>query len=271
MTDEIQYAVADGEIRTLPIGQYPSGEPMVKYIHTLPVTRVLMRTASMSSFLAGLFWIDGLAARGFDVPQLILPMVPGARQDRLNSEGDFLFTAKSVAAMINARHFPLVTILDPHSDVTPALINRCDVLHARAPAAWCWSAVISPDAGAEKRAGAMAKLLGVPLLRAWKTRDVKTGAISGFGMEPTDPNLGPRVLVVDDICDGGGTFVGLADVLDRARLVADLYVTHGIFSKGTGPLLARFRHVYCTDSVLGDKPGVTVNPVCERLLKGESI
>ena len=40
-------------------------------------------------------------------------------------------------------------------------------------------------------------------------------------------------LIVDDICDGGGTFSGIAQVL-RANGAEKIYlcVTHGIFSKG---------------------------------------
>jgi hypothetical protein len=51
----------------------------------------------------------------------------------------------------------------------------------------------------------------------------------------------------------------------------DLYVTHGLFTQGTEALLARFDHVYCTDSIAAERPGVIEVKVCERLLKGETI
>lgn len=263
-----------GRAVDVPLDCYPDGSPLVVFDRaTAPIDRLLLRQRDLGGLMAAMFFVDALAARGQAVPHLILPLPLGSRQDRLNDSGDFLFTARSVASEINARRFPSVTVLDPHSDVTPALIERCRVL----PASRClkahgrgYSAVVAPDGGSEKRAGGAAKLLKLPLLHAWKTRDVATGAISGFGLE-VPAGVGGRVLVVDDICDGGGTFIGLADQLDRAGLTADLFVTHGVFSKGTAPLLARFRKVFCTDSVLGDKPGVEAIPICDYLLKGIDI
>jgi ribose-phosphate pyrophosphokinase len=57
-------------------------------------------------------------------------------------------------------------------------------------------------------------------------------------------------LIVDDLCDGGYTFITLADKLRKngARRVY-LYVSHGLFSKGFPPLFAKIDHIYCTNSV----------------------
>ena len=265
---------------SLEIKQYPDNMPLVAFPPTdVNTLRVLLRPRSMSDSMAGLFFVDAYKERTGLPVDLILPFVPGARQDRLNDTGDYLFTAKSVAKEINARNFRSVTILDPHSEVTPALIDRCTVVHAHkcfehllAPE--IYDAVVSPDAGAEKRAGGVAKKLGVPVLHAWKSRDVKSGQISGFGLEPTagsgdahmrgDPM---RVLVVDDICDGGGTFLGLGEILAGRGIAADLYVTHGIFSQGTEKLLNTYTNIFCTDSVESNRPGVEVISICDRLLE----
>jgi len=279
--DELTYLGRDGEtIRSVPLGKYPSGEPLVAWSGFGP-PRVLVRATTPDVLMSALFWIDALGERtGTPPPELVLPFIPGARQDRLNDSGDFLFTAKSVAREISARKFPRVIVVDPHSDVAPALIDRCHVIHADScvsPPAGKYAAVISPDGGAEKRAGRVARKLGVPLLHAWKTRDVTDGKISGFGCEPLTLPPSSRVLVVDDICDGGGTFVGLADAMtlqtaqSGPRVKRDLYVTHGLFTKGTADLLSRFDHVYCTDSVNADRPGVIEVKVCEGLLKEGTI
>lgn len=272
MTAEIMYR-AGGGIYGLELRSYPDRMPLLDAPAIWPNT-LLLRPRSLESFFAAMFWVDAVRERGRSAPHLILPNVPGARQDRLNDSGDFLFTAKSIAQAINARQFPRVTVLDPHSDVVPALIDRCTVIPATFDATnfdgstQVYDGVISPDAGAEKRAGRIAKALGIPLLHAWKTRDVATGSISGFGVEPLRP-LG-YYLVVDDLCDAGGTFIGLAGAIRNYSAVADLYVTHGLFTKGTASLLSQFSRVYCTDSVLGDKPHVTVLPRCETLLRDHS-
>lgn len=258
-------ALVGREAMAVSLDAYPDGAPLVYFDREATPSRLLLRPRGLAGFMAAMFFVDALAARGHAVPGLILPLPPGSRQDRLNPGGDYLFTARSVAHEINARRFPSVTVLDPHSDVTPALIERCRVLRAvDCLKTWArgYQAVIAPDGGAVRRAAGVADFFKVPLLHAWKMRDVATGALSGFGVQSGVP---PRVLVVDDLCDGGGTFVGLADALGPS-VKADLFVTHGVFSKGTAPLLAKFQHVYTTDSVLGDKPGVTVTPICQRLL-----
>lgn len=268
----IRWASSDKEgIGQFPVASYPGGEPLIVFPRNKSVSRVMVKADSMLEFMAGMFFADALAERGNPPIELVLPFIPGARQDRLNEEGDFLFTAKSVSKEINARNFRTVTVLDPHSDVVPALVDRCRVIRAheclrfRDPSRDEYAAVISPDAGAEKRAGAVARDLKVPLLHGWKTRDVETGKISGFGMEYATGYPDGRVLVVDDICDGGGTFLGLADVIREDGLWPDLYVTHGIFSQGTEKLLERYGRIYCTDSVDAERPGVEVIPVCDAL------
>jgi ribose-phosphate pyrophosphokinase len=273
---EIHWSGADGlPTGKCTVGSYPGGEPMVSDFLSrgVVIEKVLIRPKSMIGLMGGLFFLDALEERGQPPPELILPFVPGARQDRLNSSGDFLFTAKSVAREINARQLPRVTILDPHSDVMPALLDRCHVIPAHECFAHItpdvYAAVIAPDAGAEKRASAVAKRLELPLLHGWKRRDITTGALNGFGLEMTHFAPGARMLVVDDICDGGGTFVGLAtEVLADRRLKADLYVTHGIFSQGTQLLLQHYGVLFCTDSIVQTDKGVRVIPVCKHLIGG---
>ncbi|MEP7001382.1 MAG: hypothetical protein ABI969_12940 [bacterium] len=242
---------------------YPDGTPLFDAPVAMPDT-ILLRPRNLATFVAALYWVDALVERGHPVPSLVLPLIPGARQDRLNPSGDYLFTVKSVAQAINARHFPTVTVLDPHSDVGPALIDRCRVVPATFSNDRHYDGVIAPDGGAEKRAYRIAASLGVRLYHAWKTRDVSSGALTGFGIEPMPAG---NYLIVDDLCDGGGTFIGLADVLDACGARADLYVTHGLFTKGTQLLLDRFTNVFCTDSVMGERPGVTVLPRCLALLQ----
>lgn len=266
---EILYAVEGGRIEALPLSFYPDGLPLVPF--TATPTHILVRSQSPSVLMAALWWVDALAERGHAPPVLCVPCLPGARQDRLNDRGDVLFTAKSIAQEINLRCFPRVRVLDSHSEVMPALIDRCDVIRPvdvirdyvrHGP----WAAVISPDAGAEKRAGAVATMLGVPMLHGWKRRSLTTGDISGFGLE--EFTAGAHTLIVDDLCDGGGTFVGLAAVLRAKGITADLWTTHGLYTKGTAELRKHYVTVFCTDSVDGPRDGVTEIPVCESILRG---
>jgi ribose-phosphate pyrophosphokinase len=276
----------DGYYEAIPTTVYPDNMPLVK-LPTYPfvvndIQGIILRPLTLTDFMAGMFFVDAFKERGGKKLDLILPCIPGARQDRLNPVGDYLFTAKSIAKEINMRGFKRVVVIDPHSEVAPALINRCEVIHpydikdiTTAFKENHYRCVVSPDAGAEKRAGRMARALGIPLVHAWKTRDVKDGSITGFGCEPTIKNFN-KILVVDDLCDGGGTFTGLASAINRLQTEVfgencflpqlDLYVTHGLFSKGIKALRTYFKNIYTTDSMIQAYTSkATIINVCETL------
>lgn len=271
---EIHYLTnfASPQISALPIGHYPNAEPLVKWRDYSAIIRICVRPNNLETLLGALFWVDALVERGRQVPELVLPCLPGARQDRLNPDGDYLFTAKSVAQMINDRCFPRVITVDPHSEVMPALLENCHVIHsvevlAKDPLARPYAGVIAPDAGAAKRAFAAAQFLKVPMYQAWKKRSTADGSISGFGIEPITALTGSAFLVVDDLCDGGGTFTGLAELVpDAAEL--DLFVTHGLFTKGLDGLLKYYTNIITTDTCVSTAVGRKRRiDICQQLLE----
>lgn len=259
---------------TVNLNNYPDGMPVIAKPEiekpenawpTEPDTMIL-RPQTLEQFVAGMFYCDAAAERGEPIKTLILPHVPGGRQDRINPAGDYLFTLKSVAKMINERKFDKVVVVDPHSTVTPALIDRCRVVSLADFLHNFWkgySGVIAPDVGAAKRAFDVAQVLGVPFHQAEKHRDVATGKLSGFAA-PTIKS-GEHYLVVDDICDGGGTFLGLGEIIREKGAFADLIVTHGIFSKGLDELLTIYKKVITTDSTTFNHTGALTVPAIERL------
>lgn len=79
-----------------------------------------------------------------------------------------------------------------------------------------------------------------------KRRDMQTGKLSGFKIVEGDV-ADKHVVIVDDLCDGGGTFTGLAKVLlDAGAASVSLAVYHGIFSKGYD--LEGITDIYTTNS-----------------------
>lgn len=170
---------------------------------------------------------------------LDMPYLPYARQDRVCADGESL-SVKVVADIINSMEFDAVLCKDIHSSVGVALLNNCinddltvvasplNEIFARVP-----TVLVSPDAGANKKVLDFAKAYSFPnVVRADKTRDVLTGAITGTAVY--SGHVGNKdFLILDDICDGGRTFIELAKEL---RKLTDgkvyLYVTHGIFSAG---------------------------------------
>ncbi len=195
---------------------------------------------------------------------LHLPYVPYARQDRVANPGESL-SIKVFCDLINAQGYRRVVIEDPHSDVTPALLDRVEIddplptlrrIVERLLGSHSSVALVAPDAGARKRVLKLASQLDLPVVFADKVRDTRTGAITGTQVQGPVPD--GALLVIDDICDGGRTFTELAQALrekqggDAARRSLYLYVTHGIFSKGLDALLEGYAAVFTRNNWTSD-------------------
>ncbi len=70
-----------------------------------------------------------------------------------------------------------------------------------------------------------------------------------------------KIMIVDDLCDGGATFIAEAKYLKQLfpEIELSLFVYHGLFTKGIDVLLDYyFEHIYCTNSYQDiDHPRVT--------------
>ena len=164
---------------------------------------------------------------------LYLPYVPNARMDRVKYDSD-VFTLKYFAEFINSLGFSEVIIEDPHSNVAPALIDRVrvkrpigNVYHAmqaiRGPRGDAL-VLCFPDHGAAKRYENMIENESVTCT---KCRDWKTGKLGQFLINTPEAVKGKNVLIVDDICSKGGTFMMAAKALREAGAKdVFLYVTH---------------------------------------------
>lgn len=193
---------------------------------------------------------------------LHLAYLPYARQDRVCNEGEAL-SIEVFASLINSMNFNRVITVDNHSEVATALINNCYNIPPEAKMSLSGKFdglkdikvnLCSPDAGANKKTYQVSKMFGgLPVIRADKIRDVSTGQITHTEVYCDDLN-GKAVLVVDDICDGGMTFIKLAEKLkEKGAGILMLYVTHGIFSKGLDPLYeAGYDSIFTTDSFLDE-------------------
>jgi len=200
-----------------------------------------------------MLWVDAVKRHGHTLDRLQMNYVPFSRQDRCNNVGE-AFSLKVFCDLINSLGFGSVLIQDPHSDVTPALLNNCIVTPqwqlleplVRQGTGTAHFYLVAPDAGALKKTHKLAQLLNTPRFRGVietsKQRDTKTGAITGTvvhasGLISTytvgDKDVPMVYVMVDDICDGGRTFTELAKELRAmGACVVHLYVSHGFFTKG---------------------------------------
>lgn len=185
-----------------------------------------------------------------------IPYIPYARQDRVCNRGEAL-SASVMANLINSQGFSEVVTLDPHSDVMCALIkniviiNQIDVFR-RVHSNWSNIHIVAPDAGAYKKTSAFAKAVGAAgIVVCNKERDLATGRITKLDMSADVTGL--NLFVLDDICDGGRTFIELAKLTTTANRV-ELAVTHGLFTKGMEVVAKEFDWVYSTTSFKGVVP-----------------
>jgi ribose-phosphate pyrophosphokinase len=111
--------------------------------------------------------------------------------------------------------------------------------------------LVSPDAGAYKKVYDVAKKFDIKnIITATKVRDMVTGNILRTEIPVLDQHKDLIYVIVDDICDGGRTFVELAKVIKENRPTAKVYlvVTHGIFSAGFKTLNEYIDGTFCTNS-----------------------
>lgn len=201
---------------------------------------------------------------------LEMPYLPYARQDRVCNPGEAL-SVKVVADFINSLGFKNVYVWNIHSDVGVALINNLrhvnlnnaayrlvNVFHNKDT-----TVLVSPDAGAMKKTLDFAKQYGYKnVICADKSRDVLTGNITGINVR----NISIKdlsmfnLLVLDDICDGGRTFIELAKAINDLSSCQSLslYVTHGIFSAGTKELAKHYNRIYTSNLMNTTVEGVIV-------------
>lgn len=188
--------------------------------------------------LRALFAVKGL------MPDLFIDYLPYARQDK-EIANDATFALYPFAQLLNSLAFATVKILDPHSEIATDLIHRSQAAY---PVKEVSKVATDTDVFCYPDAGALRKYCLIyperETVHGDKIRNQETGFIESYELHGNVS--GKRVLIVDDICDGGATFVHLAKALrERGATSIDLFVTHGIFSKGLMPLTqAGIRNIY---------------------------
>jgi ribose-phosphate pyrophosphokinase len=219
---------------------FPCGEPHIKLFDYEPGHRVSLHFIYQKAedIIDLLLVCDALKRENMILEGIAMPYVPFGRQDRVNVAGEPL-SIKVFADLINSCGAKVVEITDPHSDVTTVLIKNVKVKHqhevfdrfinGREP-----FFLISPDAGALKKIYKLAEKLKncYEVVQCSKIRNVVTGEITGVEVHRNN-FVQKDCVIVDDICDGGRTFVEIAKVLKTlncGKII--LCVTHGFFTKG---------------------------------------
>jgi len=274
----------DAEPAILKWWTFPGGERSVRIESTINPkfgAQIECYFKSSDDLIDVLLLNNALRNAGVKDIVLYIPYFPFARQDRVMVEGE-PFALQVAAQIINSCGFDKIIIEDPHSDVLAGmfapgtltvktqwdlwgqeirpLLRTDQSLIGDGDAPWYPNpCLVSPDAGALKKIYKLSKEVGdeamgfspMPVIEAGKQRDVSTGEIVATTIDKDAVMCYDTFFVVDDICDGGRTFIELGkairDTKSNAKLV--LCVTHGIFSKGKEVLKPMFDEILCINDL----------------------
>jgi len=216
--------------------RFNGGESQIKIIDDVRGDDVMIECLAMNEIAPMLILLarDALLRLGALNIELLLPYVPYGRQDRVCNKGEAL--SIKVFGELLWGSFSRVWVLDPHSPTTVACIDNCfeinrDRILTNYLADKHHMVLIAPDAGALKKILAIGKQFGMQVIEASKIRDTVTGNITGVKVHDDVAHM--DCVVIDDICDGGRSFVELGKKLKAGGAVdMHLYISHGIFSMG---------------------------------------
>ena len=167
---------------------------------------------------------------------LNVPYFPYARQDHVVSNAT-TFALRSFLELLSSLRFNEIFTVDLHSNIPFEYLDNLTNVYPNqaiknAIDSFQPDLIVFPDKGAQMR---YAHRFTLPYISIHKERDQLTGYLTIKGIiNNNNINLsGKKCLIVDDLCDGGGTFILAAQELFNADVKeVGLYTTHGIYSKG---------------------------------------
>ena len=193
--------------------------------------------------------------------------LPNARMDRIHDQGE-VFTLKWFADVINWLEFDRVEVLDVHSNVGAALLNRVYVFNPREYIDEVIEQISKenlilyfPDAGSSKRYSGL--FSDIPYCYGEKNRDWNTGKILGLKIRDNGIDLkGKKVLMIDDIISYGGSLYYSAKAL-KERCVDRIYAyashtENSVLDREKGTLIKSLEdgtveRIFTTDSLFTGK------------------
>jgi ribose-phosphate pyrophosphokinase len=229
---------------------FPDGEKHLKVNELNPkkAVDITCRITNSDDLFLLMQLSDIIQRQELVVRKLYITYLMGMRCDRVFSMNE-AFTLKIIANVINSFNAREVLIEEPHSFRAELMTNghphnvTCKFMRGRFGA----YTLCLPDDGAYMRYGCFAD----SYVLCEKKRDVDTGKLSGFAIcdiyKYSDNN---EIVVIDDLCDGGGTFIGIAELLRKELAPKELVlvVTHAVQEAGLRKVASVYDKVYITDS-----------------------
>lgn len=202
---------------------------------------------------------------------LHVPFFPYARQDKEISNAS-TFNLFMIAGLLNVLKLDRISSVDVHNpDLTRFIVDQFvnipveeihkDLIYNLSEGYTRPLHVVFPDEGAQHRYPKPKESGVESILTFKKVRDQATGKIlkheAGFEHKQWSSN---KFLLLDDLCDGGATFLSIAAFLkERVKdPEINLFVTHGVFSKGRKVLEDAGIRIFTTNSLPKNVDGYEV-------------
>ena len=165
-------------------------------------------------------------------PYLQIPFLPYGRQDKEVSNETTFGLSVFLHILESTNLFIKILTIDAHNPHVIGDIRNISAdpyiqesIRQCAPTMICF-----PDKGATVRGYTTG---GLPSFYLDKKRNQSTGEIEGLKYEGDMSLQNEHVLIIDDLCDGGRTFIEASKLLySKGAASVCLFTTHGIYSKG---------------------------------------
>ena len=238
------------------IYNYPDSEKHIVLHGTdwnkYPYVNVITRISSMDDLFILLQVNQILQHEKVKISVLTILYLLGARCDRRFSLGEAI-DANIIQRLIGKVSAECIFFLDPHSinksnfDFIPndkigtqyrLILQKLDLYHYN---------ICYPDEGAANR---YSSALNPHRTRLVGEKHRKPDGISVKLIELIKLDTNYPILVIDDLCDGGGTFAALANELNiiYPDFKREIWVTHAIQKSGIELLASKYNKVYITNS-----------------------
>ena len=248
------------------VSKFPDGQQTIElldynYCNNSEKVIIITRISSFIDLELIICATQALKNIGFFHIELSIAYFLGARSDRQFVDGGINYLKQVICPIINSQGYEKVYVFDPHSDVIEACVNniqknnnhnlvRLSIDYIKGKSGRDKDLlVVAPDAGAIKKTYEVCKKLELQnVIIASKIREMISGNIVKTEIPKIDNNI-KKIIIIDDICDGGRTFVNLAkEIKKQTDKPIYLIVSHGIFSAGFDELLSVIDEIYTTNS-----------------------
>lgn len=237
------------------IVKFPDGEVQIRLTEELnrKSSYLVITKITSAEELFILLQLGDILDRHEVLWKLYITYLMSQRMDRVMNF-NYPFSLKIVFNCLNTLKCTSINVLSPHSDRMYWLSNNFYEVDFnfgryidRAKYTLCY-----PDAGAAERYKHVyiPECYGDETIILDKKRDIITGNILNLDFINKPSTVKDRILIVDDLCDGGGTFLMAHKLLKEAypNTPIDICVTHIVNPIGFNNLCNTFNKVYYTNS-----------------------